>query len=346
MPSNRPPPSDRARARRAWCGLGWAVAALGLGCMSDADYTQAITGVSPPSPTLSVDLAPPDRGPPVDMASVDAARVDAAPPPDRCDGIDQDGDGQLDEDALAREGLTCCAPDAGPPCNGAPAGTLLDEGWARVPGHDRLVMTRPLTGARLAQLRGVDLRSPDGSETGAEDPVLGVNLYTAVALANAWSCAHGRASCYRVGDTPVELHTLDALDRDGGPLTRQPDCAAELLSAELFTALTGGDPGEVCDAVCGTLGTTDDRIRRTLGVSDLLLGYEWVWSGAVEGPAASVTGGGCGGPMCRPVRVTAADDPIEVYADWGLRLTCPLADPGVLNPCTSNLDGDGICTNE
>ncbi|MCB9530058.1 MAG: hypothetical protein H6701_17010 [Myxococcales bacterium] len=286
------------------------------GCMSEADYTEALTGDRPevglpPAPRYD---ATPDPEPGADAMApacpeaptrcqLDCGAVCARgrwrcpgdTAPDVCGGGDTDCDGRVDEDAPTPGANTagqpvCCDGRVDPPCNGAPVGTWVDPGWAWVPvAGGLLVMTGELTvagWASVAAMRTVPPRAcarrADGALDAPERPMECVDLYAAAAFANAWSCARSRPPCYltAAGDP---LRPDDAVERTAA-ITLRPECAGATLPDEaLYAALaarTSATTGDCGARWCGECA--DDTIDpTTLPVDGYgltgVLGNLWEW---------------------------------------------------------------------
>lgn len=363
--------------------LALVLLALLTGCMSEADYTEAITGDRPEvglPPVTRYDAAPepePDAGP-VALACPEAPtrcqldcravcargrwRCPGDTPPDACGGGDTDCDGRVDEDAPPPGGTggpICCDGRADPPCNGAPVGTWLDPGWAFVPHEGGvLVMTGELTvGAwqALPAMADVPPRRCARAVAGAFDdparPMECVDLYSAAAFANAWSCARSRPPCYlAAGDDP--LRPDDALAREAA-FSERPDCTgARLPSPALFEALAArasATTGDCAARWCGECASdTIDPAALPADGHGLtgVLGnvWEWIWpGGAVDGPMTAVQPGGYSANACMAsAPILAGGGIADSYAWLGLRLVCP-AEQGTTNACTGAGRGEGLC---
>ena len=147
----------------------------------------------------------------------------ASPAPDdpTCNGVDDDCDGVLDEDANAC--TRCTGDELGPPCNGCPAGVTVAPGWVCIPpgeftmgspeveaGRDvdeapqrRVTISRPFLMEETeltAEVweRVMSFAPTVAGDCGADCPVNSVSWYEAAAFANRRSILEGLRSCYQL----------------------------------------------------------------------------------------------------------------------------------------------------
>ncbi len=166
-----------------------------------------------------------------------------------CNGLDDDCDGLTDEGCAE---ATCDDPEAGPPCNGCPPGTVVPRGWVCVPGgpstvgaeiggevahaHESprqavsitapfLMMRTELTRGQWAEISGLPDPSYHRLCVGDGCPVERVSWLDAAWLANRWSVRDGFDPCYH-GDTLEACLGGDAPGAGcpvGSPHCRCPD---------------------------------------------------------------------------------------------------------------------------
>jgi formylglycine-generating enzyme required for sulfatase activity len=256
---------------------------------------------------------------------------------DRCDGLDNDCDGGIDEGGGCAVDAQSVRVPAGSFLMGSPAdepAREADEAQFEVTlTRDLLVRRTEITQAEWVALMGGDNPS---AQPGADRPVEQIAWFEAAAFANAVSESEGLPACYLIEGQDVQWP-------DG------PDCTGWRLPTEAeweYVARAGEDgavPAEGLDAHAWTRANADGgpqpvagRAANGFGLYDVLGNVaEWVWDakadypmGAAEDPsgpeggAARVARGGTWAALESRVRFANRADfpPTTRNPDLGVRL--------------------------